>query len=159
MSSWNVGRSSVSSYPASSNTKGDAQVPKNDSKNQVLKFGETKNYSSPSESSQKFLVQLLLLAAPSIQCPQTFWCQLDWVQASQSTSKQSLSSPQAQAQAPQLLQGSFASEFQKGVLMWAPSHVSSATRRQLWHRTHEFAHLAWNIPNSLEYLIFSVHTT
>ena len=64
-------------------------------RNEALKSDETRTSpslslprSKSSESKQEssyFFAQLLLLAVCSSQCPQTTWCQRQWIQAPQST--------------------------------------------------------------------------
>ena len=97
-------------------------------------FSQSSSPSEPPHSKQPTSVQLLLLAASSNKHPQTPWCHLQSVQAPRSTSQPSRSSPYAQAQAPELLQGRFASWFQQDGRTWASDHESSATRGHPQHR-------------------------
>jgi hypothetical protein len=82
------------------------------SRNQALKSEETKTSVSPPKSphskqaSSQFLASLLL-TAHSNQCPQSPCCQLQRVQARQSTSKPPWFSPLAHAQVRRLSQGHF----------------------------------------------------
>jgi hypothetical protein len=98
--------------------------------------------SSHQASVPIILVCFLLLAASSSQCPQTPRCQHQLVLSRQLTSKPSWSSPQAQAQVPQLLQGRFGSQVKNGGRTCDPDYGSSATIKHLLHFTYEFVVLA-----------------
>ena len=82
----------------------------------------------------------MLLADFSSQRPRMPWYPLQLVQAPQSNSKPSRSSPQAQV--PQFLRGRFVSKCQEGGQACALSHGSSAPGRHLPRRAFEFARLS-----------------
>jgi len=107
-----VGRSSGSWFAVSNCTGGDTQVPEVDFKESSAAVWRDKDLFSPPKSphskhaSSQFLARLLL-TAHSNQCPQSPCCQLQRVQARQSTSKPSWFSPLAHAQVRRLPQGHF----------------------------------------------------
>ena len=99
----------------SNSTDGDASVAEDNLKKSNTEIWQDKD----PFFSFRILSQQIVILVVHYQY-QTPWCQLHWVQTTQSTSKSSWSSPYIQDEVPQLshFQGDFASQFQRDVPVW-----------------------------------------